>query len=254
MPAIGFATAGRSVDEGRVVSGAPESSLQQALAALSSYYFGGKTLEDGLAAVATVALDAIGAADFVALIVSVERRPLTTFFTDDRAYDLDQLQYSVGSGPCLDAFRDGQLYSIPRMRDEVRWPEFAEAALERGVNSTLSVPLMAADVHLGAMNLYSSEERSFGDDETELAVKIAVPASVMLANAAAYSNALALGQDLAAAMESRASIEQAKGLIMGSMRCGPDEAFEILVKQSQQQNIKLRQLAEELVRNAGRGR
>jgi AmiR/NasT family two-component response regulator len=48
-------------------------------------------------------------------------------------------------------------------------------------------------------------------------------------------------------MDSRAAIEQAKGIIMATTGCGPDEAFQLLVRQSQHENRKLRELAEELV-------
>jgi AmiR/NasT family two-component response regulator len=74
----------------------------------------------------------------------------------------------------------------------------------------------------------------------------------VLANAQAYWDARSLSENLAEAMESRAVIEQAKGIIMSTMRCDPDAAWEILRSQSQAQNIKVRDLANELVRNTSR--
>jgi len=232
--------------------GRTEHALERALSALANYCFGGKSLQDTLGTVATMALEAVEPADFVAVIVSLERRPVTTFFTDRRAFDLDQVQYAADSGPCLDAFRDGTTYVIPEMSAETRWPEFAAAACQQGVNSTLSLPLTAAGLRLGALNLYSHHESSFGDDEAAVAASFAAPASVMLANAAAYSDAVTLSEDLGQAMASRETIEQAKGIIMATMRCTPDEAFAVLVQQSQTQNVKVRHVAEEIVRNATR--
>jgi GAF domain-containing protein len=230
----------------------PVGPLEQALESLSSYYFGGKTLQDTLGDVAELALSAVPEAAFIALIVSIERTPVTTFFTDDRAYDLDQVQYAAASGPCLDAFRDREVYIIESTRTEERWPEFASAAVERNVHSTLSLPLTAGGLALGAMNFYSERERSFGDAEVAVAKRFAAPASAMLANAAAYANAMALGDDLRRAMASRATIEQAKGIIMATMRCSPEQAFDVLREQSQQQNRKLREVAAEVVANAAR--
>jgi len=80
----------------------------------------------------------------------------------------------------------------------------------------------------------------------------ATQAAFLLANAQAYWDARTLSENLEQAMVSRATIEQAKGIIMSSMGCGPDQAIEVLIKQSQEQNVKLRDLAAELVRNATR--
>jgi len=56
------------------------------------------------------------------------------------------------------------------------------------------------------------------------------------------------------AMEHRAEIEQAKGIVMANLGCGPDEAFEILRQQSQHENRRLRDIALELVALTNRGR
>ena len=74
----------------------------------------------------------------------------------------------------------------------------------------------------------------------------------MLANAQAYWDARTLSENLEQAMRSRATIEQAKGIIMSHHGLQPDEAFELLTRQSQQQNVKFREIAEELVRNSAR--
>ena len=75
-------------------------------------------------------------------------------------------------------------------------------------------------------------------------------AAFLLANAQAYWDARTLSENLEQAMLSRATIEQAKGIIMSSTGCDADEAFQMLIRQSQEQNIKLRDLADELVRNS----
>ena len=79
-------------------------------------------------------------------------------------------------------------------------------------------------------------------------------AAFLLANAQAYWDARTLSENLEQAMQSRAAIEQAKGIIMSSMRCTADEAINVLIRQSQDQNIKLRDLAAEIVRNASHRR
>ncbi|MEY4229853.1 MAG: hypothetical protein RLZZ362_702 [Actinomycetota bacterium] len=61
-------------------------------------------------------------------------------------------------------------------------------------------------------------------------------------------------QGLRRAMEHRAEIEQAKGIVMANLGCGPDEAFDILRRQSQHENRRLREIAHELVAITSRGR
>jgi GAF domain-containing protein len=231
-----------------------QSPLERSLAALNAYLFGGRELKDTLEEISRRALEALPTSEFVAAIVALNGEPRTPVYSDVRAYELDQVQYAAGHGPCLDSFRDIAVYVIDDCRQEERWPAFCEAAVSRKVLSTLSLPLAAADVPLGAMNLYSSEPESFGDVEERLGRTFASQASILLANAQAYHDAHTLSDNLSAAMKSRAVIEQAKGIIMGSTGCTADEAFDQLTRQSQHENIKLRDIAAEIVRRSQRRR
>ena len=130
----------------------------------------------------------------------------------------------------------------------------ATFAFLAGVLSTLSLPLMISGGPIGALNLYAGTERAYGEHDEAVATLIATQAAFLLANAQAYWDARSLSENLAQALSSRATIEQAKGIIMGSMGCGPDEAMDVLIQQSQQQNVKVREIAAELVRNTARER
>ena len=72
----------------------------------------------------------------------------------------------------------------------------------------------------------------------------------MLANSQAFWDARALNIGLGEAMKNRAVIEQAKGILMARQQCGEDEAFDLLVRASQRENIKLRTVAQRIVDNA----
>jgi GAF domain-containing protein len=132
------------------------------------------------------------------------------------------------------------------------WPEFARACLERGILSTLSLPLTHRDARLGAMNMYARAEMPWDDETVEFASLFAEQASIVLANAQAYWNARTLSDQLTESMQSRAVIEQAKGIIMGSMRCTAEQAFEHLQRQSQHTNTKLRDVAQSIVSGVSR--
>jgi AmiR/NasT family two-component response regulator len=104
----------------------------------------------------------------------------------------------------------------------------------------------------GAMNLYSRESRAFTHADLQRASQFASHAAILLANVGLLWEAQSLSEGLAAAMEHRAIIEQAKGIIMATMRCDSDRAFEQLVQQSQHENRKLREVAQGIVAQASR--
>jgi GAF domain-containing protein len=135
---------------------------------------------------------------------------------------------------------------------DTRWPAFAAAATGQGVLATLSLPLADENAVLGALNLYSTTVSTFDDRALEVACLFADQLGVAAANAMAYVEAYELSQQLQQAMESRAVIEQAKGILMAAQGCDADEAFRILVRASQNQNRKLRAIATEIVARRGK--
>lgn len=174
----------------------------------------------------------------------------TAAYTGDLALTLDEWQYVSGGGPCLDAAASTSTVSVPDLTDEPRWPEYLTHALENGVRSSLSVGLPLNEQVSGALNLYALRPAAFDDGAVVLAQTFAGYAAVALANAHLYDVSATLAQHLQAAMESRAVIEQAKGIVMAERRCTADEAFTILSKISQDTNRKVRDVAAALVASA----
>ena len=128
------------------------------------------------------------------------------------------------------------------------YPGFAVACLEHGVQSTLSLPMIRGKVAVGAMNLYAHVADGFSDDDEALGMDLAGAAGSVLSNVSAYWTAFDLSQNLNEAMKTRAVIEQAKGMIMArSPGITPDEAFDLLRKASQRENVKLRLIAQRIV-------
>lgn len=223
--------------------------LAQSVAALSRFFVGDGTLAETLLRVAELSTQAVPGADFAGITMLVEGRPRTGVFTDEASPELDATQYESGVGPCLDAFRNQAVYRIDSTQKDTTWPAFSEAAAARGVNSTLSLPLVANHEGVGALNLYSRMEEAFSEEDEQVAMQFASQAGIVLANAQAYWDAHQLSQDLNEAMKSRAVIEQAKGILMAQGRTA-DEAFQILVRASQRENVKLREVAAQMVRRA----
>jgi GAF domain-containing protein len=174
-----------------------------------------------------------------------EGRPATGVFTDPQASELDTAQYGA-DGPCRESFRRQQVCRIDFTYAEQRWPEITAAAAAHGVIASLSVPLTACGERLGALALYS-RTGPFDVEAVVQAENFAVPASILLANVQAYWDARQAAERLRQAMRSRATIEHAVGILMAVGGGTPDEAFQLLVRASQRENRKLRDLAADIV-------
>jgi len=226
--------------------------LQASLSALTQFFVGDHTLEQTLQHVSEVARLALPQTTYVGVTIMVNGRPATAAFTDREVLEIDERQYADDDGPCLDAFREGVVYQIHSTRERGRWQRFRDTARAHGVLSTMSLPMTARDRPAGAMNLYADAERAYGEVDLDTGSMFAAHAAFALVNAQAYWDAQKLNDGLRTAMQTRSTIDLAKGIIMANMRCDPDEAMAVLVRQSQHQNVKLRDIAAEIVANVAR--
>lgn len=222
--------------------------------ALARIVVAGRSRDDVLLEVAQIARDAVPGADDVSVTLIEDGRAATAAHTGPLSLAADELQYERGYGPCVDAGRVGLTLVVPDMRAEERWPDYAQAVAVRGVLSSVSAPLPVQGTVVGALNVYSTRTAAFDAEQVELLQVVASYAAVAVANAHAHHSAREQARQLSEAMTSRATIEQAKGIIMGERRCTADEAFAILTRLSQSTNRKLRDIAAALVEQASRPR
>ena len=200
--------------------------------------------------VAHLAKRTLPGADEVSVTLVGNKGASTAAATGQLALTLDEWQYGHGHGPCIDASASHTTLSLPDMATESRWPDWATRALEAGAGSSLSIGLPIHEQVTGALNVYATKPEAFDSDAIILGQTFAGYAAVALANAHLYDTQANLAQQMQAAMQSRAVIEQAKGIIMGSRRCTADDAFAILTKLSQDTNRKLRDVAAAVVASA----
>ena len=231
-----------------------QSPLHRSLAELSTFLVSDHSIADTLTRVAVLAVEAVPPAMFAGITMMVDGRVTTQTFTDPTCPEIDQAQYDSGHGPCLDAFRTGSAVVVESLEHDDRYPEFAAAAMAHGVRSTLSLPLLSGESSVGALNFYAGADRAFGETEAQVGGLFAAQATVVLVNAQAYWGARLQSEHLEQALVGREVIDMAKGIIMNAIGCGPDEAFDTLVKQSQQENRKLRDVAADIVARAQRRR
>ena len=174
-------------------------------------------------------------------------RLLTVAHTNPRTLLVDQMQQDTEHHPCVHAMRSGDLVRVDVATSRARWPEFAAAAAEVGVQSLLVAPLGSGVPALGALTLYSDSSAGFGPDDDPLLLLLvghatrAVTDYLLLA-----STAREVGQ-LQEAMVSRAPIEQAKGILMALHTCDADTAFTLLRTESQNTNTRLHTVARAFV-------
>ena len=195
-----------------------------------------------------IARGAMPSVEAASITLIREDKPFTAAYDGQMALDADEMQYERGYGPCMDAGRAGQMFLVDDMRSEQRWPDYAQNVLACGVLSSLSVPLPFQSVTVGALNTYAGQPKVFDDSDVELAQEVAAWIAVAVGNAEAAARTSDDLTQLRTVMMSRICIEQAKGILMERHKIKEDEAFTMLAHASQRTNMKLRDVAAELVR------
>lgn len=155
---------------------------------------------------------------------------------------LDELQFEMRQGPCFDALRKHEVVISDDLAADDRWPRWgARVANEIGVGSIVSYRLFTTADTLGAMNLYSRSTHAFGPEDVYNGEALAANVAVALADAQNVTN-------LESAITTRTVIGQAEGILMERFDLSPAQGFAVLRRVSQDRNIKLNRIAEELVR------
>jgi GAF domain-containing protein len=178
------------------------------------------------------------------------RSPWTAAATHNAVVAIDLEQYNSGAGPCLEAARERHPVRGGLKEARERWPAVAESADTVGIRCYLSVPLLLGDRPLlGSLNIYGRTEDGFGPLDEALITFLTSAASAAIVNARRYVHARARADEIAVALTSRAEIDQAKGILMAQNGIPAARAFEMLVDRSQHSNVKLRDVARDLLRS-----
>ncbi|MER5884886.1 GAF and ANTAR domain-containing protein [Streptomyces sp. NPDC001941] len=175
-------------------------------------------------------------------------RYTTAAASDALVLAFDQQQYAVDEGPCLQTLRTGRPHHIDDIRAEDRFGSFTERAAEHGVRSMFALPLVPpGNETTGVMNLYARNVAAFTPAVRDQAAVFAGYAAGALGIALKIDAQVEFSEDLQAALDSRSVIDQALGIIMGQQRCTAGRAFEILTRTSQNRNVKLREVAADII-------
>lgn len=221
--------------------------LAHGLAQLTSMLLSDQDVDSVLGKIAYIAVETIGGCDSASVAVLEGDIPRSRATTDGLAAAVDCFQYEIGEGPCLTALAERRAVRVDSMAEEgPRWPQFVARALEQGLASSLSVPLVI-DHTLGTLNLYARAPRSFSIEDQRVAALFVAQAAVTLANAQAFADRTRLAEQLRQAIQSRTVVDQAIGVIMARRRIGAEEALQMLRTASNNLNEKLREVAQSLL-------
>jgi transcriptional regulator with GAF, ATPase, and Fis domain len=229
-----------------------EQDLRAALGSLSGLLMTSQPLDLTLTRVAGFAVTAIPGADGVGLTLIEAGQPDTIVASTDFVRVVDEVQYRIGEGPCLQAVADRRTQLSGSLGGETRWPRFGPRAGRLGVNSALSLPLLLTDRVVGALNVYAHDRDVFTASAVRMGERFSAPAAVAVANAQVLAQTQRLAAQLESALTSRAVIDQAIGIVMSRSGASAAEAFDVLRARSQHDHVKLADVARRLVEDAVR--
>ena len=159
----------------------------------------------------------------------------------DELKQVDALQHELDEGPCLEALRKDHTVVSNDLATDDRWPTWGPEVVERvGMRSSVSYRLYVNDKDLGALNLSGASAEAFTAEDVQDGLALAAHVGVALAAAQEV-------QQLEKALNGRTVIGQATGILMERFDLEPDRAFSVLSRMSQQRNVKLREVAEQIV-------
>jgi GAF domain-containing protein len=170
-------------------------------------------------------------------------KPRVAASSDHHARSLDELQNAFDDGPCLTALQRHEIVLVQDVSRERRWPEYVGAASDQGIGFILAIPLELAGEAEAVVNLYVEEPASLSPLDIDTARNFVDNAAKSLRLALKLGNLRDTSNDLTAAMQSRATIDMAVGVIMAQNSCTHDEAIHELTRSSGARNARLRETA-----------
>lgn len=222
------------------------SELSSSVAQTASVLFAAGSVTDTLTSLVELAVATLEGCDFAGLFTMDGSVLTTPVLTDPAVLRVDAIQERAREGPSVDAIAHRLIVSADDLSTEPRWPHFTPQALREGIWSVLSLPL-ASSSQDGALNLYARNPAVFGAVDRAKATVLVSLASLALSVAHSHEDEERRTENLTTALGTREIIGEALGILMERERITSDQAFDILRRASQHLNIKLRDVAQNLV-------
>jgi GAF domain-containing protein len=198
------------------------------------------------------AADAVPGTDGVGLALLETDHADSLTATSPFVDQLEQIQHRIGQGPAVSAAASAVNVLSHSLAVDPRWPHFRPRAIRLGVDSVLSIPLIAVNDVIGALSFYAHQPHAFQPRAAKRAVQFAIPAAIAVQNAQALAQAHRLAQRLQTALTNQAVIERAIGVLISQHGGTADDAYIRLRTITQRQHSKQTSTAQTIIDNAAR--
>jgi GAF domain-containing protein len=211
---------------------------------LADLVYEGDDFDEMYAALCNAALHLVDGCDHASIMLDKHGRVATAAASDEIALHIDRLERDLGEGPCVDAISEEAAQLDTDLAESCTWPGLGERIVaETPVRSMAGFRLLVDNRKVGALNLFSDHPRGLTESSVDQAALLAAFASVALIAAARQEQA----QTLRAGLQSNREIGKAIGLMMAFHKVTDEEAFELLRKASQDMNVKITEIAGQVV-------
>jgi hypothetical protein len=222
------------------------SELLTTFRAMAQVVYSGQSYDAVYEALCTSAVEFVDGCDHASMMVRRNGRTYNAAASDDIARGIDELEKALGQGPCLDVLDDNEpdQHFCADLTAGSPWPELAARILSDTDVKGMAGFRIRQDGHkVGALNIFSDTAGALTQDSLDQAIMLTAFASVAMAALDRGEEATTLRRGL----ESNREIGKAIGLLMAMHGIDDDQAFQMLSKVSQEMNIKLAQVASQVI-------
>src|ERR1700753_4305664 len=221
--------------------------VRHALVQLGRLPFGERRVEDAIREIVqtTHAMFAVDGAGLMLCDANQHLRSVAA--SDDRFAHLEELQIRHQEGPCIEAFDTKELIGADDLEQEKRWPLFSEAAVQREFRAVLASPLPYNQDAVGVVAVLSERSRPWTPANELALLAFTDLAALLIASVIQGEQQTELASQLQGALNSRAVIEQAKGVLMGTEKISGRAAYELLRARARSERRKLAEVSHEVI-------
>jgi GAF domain-containing protein len=204
-----------------------------------------RNLLEAFATIVRVGVETVGGAEHAGVTILKRGQFETPAASGELPRQVDKIQYSLGSGPCIDALLDNTVYRSGNLAADTRWPEFGRRAVEEaGVISMMAFRLFLEDEEsLAVLNFYSTQPDAFDDESARVGEVFATHAGIAITAATRQERI----DHLETALQSNREIGMAIGILMARELLTQEQAFDLLRMSSQHTHRKLRDIANDVI-------
>ena len=225
----------------------PSVDLGTALTQMAGLVLSRETVDTALELVTRLAATATAGTLGAAVTIVDEHGKRSRAASNSAVEEADARQYEFDEGPCLTAWRTGQVVRIDDTTTDGRWPRWNEAAGGLGVRSVLSAPLLVGEESIGAMKVYSGRPMNYGPHDEHVMELLAGQAAILLANSQSLQEARRLSRQLTEALASRDDVARATGVLLAQGAASEQEAFATLAAAARKTGRPVQDVARALV-------